>query len=379
MSKQYSKAYKQALIKRYSNGERISPLCTESGLAHSTFYEWLKQVDLLVSTDGQKITMRESNELRRKLQKYENIIKILQSVDCTVFSPTKDKLAALESLYGQYEVHTLCEALDVPRGTFYNHVLRGKHGNILNAKRREELRIFVNDIFNEYHQLLGTGKIVAILRERGYITTKKLVAELMSELGLQSVSSTSKKTYQKWQRGENRNILQQQFHPDAPNRVWVSDITAFKFHDHYYYICAILDLFARKVISYRVSKKNSTQLVTFTFRRAYLERNPDHGLIFHSDRGAQYTSFSFEKLLQDNQVLQSFSRSGRPHDNAVMESFFSYLKKEELYRYRYSSETEFLKGIDKYIAFYNERRPHSSIHYKTPDAAEKAFYDRQKR
>lgn len=152
----------------------------------------------------------------------------------------------------------------------------------------------------------------------------------------------------------------------------------FKFRDYYYYICAILDLFARKVIAYRVSKKNSTQLVTFTFRQAYSERAPEPGLIFHSDRGAQYTSFSFEKLLQEKQVVQSFSRSGKPHDNAVMESFFSCLKKEELYRYRYSSESEFLKGIERYITFYNEKRPHSSIHYKTPNAAEEAFYYNEK-
>ena len=84
------------------------------------------------------------------MQKYQNMIKILQSVDCTVFSPTKDKLRALESFYGQYEVHTLCEALDVPRGTFYNHILRGKHGETINAKRRDQLRELVNDIFHEY-------------------------------------------------------------------------------------------------------------------------------------------------------------------------------------------------------------------------------------
>ena len=327
MSKQYSQAYKKALIKQYSNGEKISSICAESGVARSTLYKWLQDAELPVSPNGEKITIREINELRRKVQKYQNMVKILQSVDCTVFSPTKDKLRALESFYGQYEVHTLCEALDVPRGTFYNHILRGKHGETINSKRREQLRQLVNDIFHEYQQIPGYGKIAAILRERGYITTRKLVAELMSELGLQSVSSASKKNYQKWQKGENKNILQQQFHPDTPNSVWVSDITVFKFRDCYHYICAILDLFARKVIAYRVSKKSSTQLVTFTFRQAYSERVPDPGLIFHSDRGAQYTSFSFEKLLQDHQVLQSISRSGRPHDNAVMESFFSYFKK----------------------------------------------------
>lgn len=298
MSKQYSQAYKKALIKQYSNREKISSICAESGVARSTLYKWLQEVQVPVSPNGEKITIREINELRRKVQKYKNMVKILESVDCTVSSPTKDKLRALESFYAQYEVHTLCEALDVPTGTFYNHILRDKHGKTINAKRREQLRELVNDIFHEYQQIPGSGKIVAILRERSYITTRNLVAELMSELDIQSVSSTSKKNYQKWQKGENKNILQQQFHPDTPNSVWVSDITVFKFRDCYYYIYAILDLFARKVIAYRVSKKNSTQLVTFTFRQAYSERAPEPGLIFHSDRGSQYTSFSFEKLLQ---------------------------------------------------------------------------------
>ena len=205
-------------MKRYSNGEKVSHLCIESGVARSTFYKWLKEIVLPISNDSQKVTMREINELRRKIQKYENIIKILQSVDCTVFSSTKEKLTVLEPLYGQYAVHALCEALDVPRGAFYNHVLRGKHGNTINNKRRENLKILINDIFHEYYQLFGSGKITAILRERGYITTNKLVSELMSELGLQSISTTSKKTYQKWKKCENKNILQRQFHPEEPNR-----------------------------------------------------------------------------------------------------------------------------------------------------------------
>jgi transposase InsO family protein len=114
-------------------------------------------------------------------------------------------------------------------------------------------------------------------------------------------------------------------------------------------------------------------LITFTFRKASDERKPNPGLIFHSDRGTQYTSFAFEKLLQKQQAVQSFSRSGKPHDNAVMESFFAYFKKEELYRRRYNSEKEFLGGIDNYIAFYNGRRPHGALHYKTPRQPQKLF------
>ena len=105
--------------------------------------------------------------------------------------------------------------------------------------------------------------------------------------------------------------------------VWVSDITAYRFHHEYFYICAILDLFSRKVIAYRVAKTSSTQLITLASRQAYSERRPEPGLIFHSDRGKQYLSRSFQMLLKESGVEQSLSRPGNPHDNAVMESFFS--------------------------------------------------------
>ena len=100
MSKRYSQDYKKALIKQYSNGEKISTICAEFGVARSTLYKWLQEVKLPVSPNGEKITIRKINKLRRKVQKYQNMVKILQSVDCTVFSPTKDKLRALESFYG---------------------------------------------------------------------------------------------------------------------------------------------------------------------------------------------------------------------------------------------------------------------------------------
>ena len=370
----YTEKEKTTVLLQVQKGKSVLEISAETGIARSTIYEWQKQIDLPVNADRIKITMREVNSLKRQVEKYKNLVEILQSVDCTVFSPTKERLIALEGLYGQYDVHTLCEALKVPRGTFYNHIFRGKHGDTMNARRREELKEHILNVFNEFRQLFGAKKITAILRERGQATSEKLVYELMVEMGIQSISTSSKRAYLKWQKGENKNVLQQQFHVREPNRVWVSDITAFKFNDVYYHICAIIDLFSRKVIAYRVSKKSATQLITFTFRKAYSERQPVPGLIFHSDRGCQYTSFAFKKLLNDHQVVQSFSKSGTPHDNAVMEAFFSYLKKEELYRRKYKSEKEFLKGIDDYIEFYNKRRPHGAIHYKTPNAMEEIFY-----
>ena len=164
----------------------------------------------------------------------------------------------------------------------------------------------------------------------------------MREMGLISVRTTAKQDYLKLREPEKRkNVLRQQFHAGKPNQIWVSDVTCFKLEGHYLYICVILDLFSRKVISYKISKKNSTQLITSTFKMAWEQRSPEAGSIFHSDRGSQYTSHRFQQLLHERSVVQSFSNSGKPHDNAVAESFFASFKKEELYRKNYTSEADF--------------------------------------
>lgn len=176
---------------------------------------------------------------------------------------------------------------------------------------------------------------------------------------------------------KRENVLQRQFQTDAPNRAWVSDVTCFKINGRYLYVCAILDLFSRKIIAHRISPRNSTYLITSTFRQAFQRRNAPQSLIFHSDQGAQYTSKTFRKLLRMNKVVQSFSKSGQPHDNAIMESFFASMKREELYRTHYKSEQQFIKSVDTYIEFYNTRRPHSTLNYKTPDLFEKIYEDKK--
>ena len=170
-------------------------------------------------------------------------------------------------------------------------------------------------------------------------------------------------------------MLGMNFSAKKPNQIWTSDITYFKVQNKIYYICVIIDLYSRKAVACKISRKQSTQLISAVFKEAYENRCPSEGLIFHSDRGCQYTSYTFQKLLKTYQVEQSFSPSGRPCHNAVMESFFSSMKKEELYRTHYHSESEFKERVNKYIKFYNTERPHSTLGYKTPDSYEKQFYE----
>lgn len=172
------------------------------------------------------------------------------------------------------------------------------------------------------------------------------------------------------------NKLKQNFTTDKPNLVWVSDITYVKVNGSFYYVCVIIDLFSRKVISYSVSNKIDTKLVINTFNKAFISRNKPENLIFHSDRGCQYTSKEFRKFLENYNIIQSFSAKGYPYDNAVAESFFKFLKFEELNRKSFTSKSELELSLFEYIeGFYNSKRPHSANDMLSPNQKEKLYFD----
>ncbi|HIT53565.1 MAG TPA: IS3 family transposase [Candidatus Fimivicinus intestinavium] len=372
----YSEEEKRTLVSLYYNGRTVAEICQEHQISRSTFYTWIQTYRPIESKNSLRtVTPKGFDSLLRYCEKQGQIIAVLKSVPAIANATTQEKLAVLEPLYGQFSVHVLCEALDVPRGTFYNHIKRNKRDNSSYAKHREDLRAAIQDIFDESRQTFGSEKICAVLHERGYKAGTTLVRELMSEMGLRSVSSTSR---QQWKRSNNyerkANILKRQFYVEAPNCVWVSDVTCMKLKERYYYLCAIVDLYSRKVIAHKVSTRNSTQLITSTIRMAYDARTPGKNLIFHSDQGSQYTSNAFRQLLKKWKITQSFSNAGTPHDNAVMESFFAAFKKEEFYRSNYRSEAEMRKKIDEYIAFYNQKRPHTTLDLQTPEQYEDAFF-----
>lgn len=328
----FTKEEKMAFVKRCQDGETVLSTCNENQIPRSTFYRWIQNYQQTVTDTDTVVTPQEFLYMKRRIGKLEDMIQVLKTVSCTVSSPLQEKLKAMEPLYGQFNVHTLCDALEVSRGTFYNHIFRNKKGDTLAAKRRSELKTQIQSIYDDSEQIYGAGKIAAILQKQGVKTSQKYVSQLMKELGISSVTTTAKKEYKRWEKGQNKNFLQQQFQTERPNQVWVSDITVFKFRDKYYYLCVIIDLFSRKVISHRISHKSSTQLLTKTFKQAYADRQPKAELMFHSDRGTQYMFCAFVHLLEDFGVEQSFSRTACPHDNAVAEAFFFIFKKEELYR-----------------------------------------------
>ena len=175
--------------------------------------------------------------------------------------------------------------------------------------------------------------------------------------------------------GKCANHLQQDFNQKAPNLVWVSDFTYIKAASKWYYLCIVMDLYSRKIISWNISGKPDVDLVMTAFKKAYKKRNAPFGLMFHSDRGTQYTAFVFRQLLDSLHVVQSFSKKGYPFDNACCESFFKYLKKEEINRKAYHSLQELQLSVFEYIeGFYNAKRPHGALGMMTPNEKEECYW-----
>lgn len=183
------------------------------------------------------------------------------------------------------------------------------------------------------------------------------------------------RNYKHRDNGECTNHLHQEFNQKAPDMVWASDFTYIKVAGKWYYLCIVMDLFSRKVIAWNISSKPDVDLVMDAFKKAYDKRHRPAGLMFHSDRGTQYTAFSFRQLLDSLNVVQSFSKKGYPYDNACCECFFKYLKKEETNRRTYHSLNELRDSVFEYIeGFYNSRRPHGSLEMLTPNEKEELFW-----
>ena len=371
MKNLYSPEQKQSVIDRYlSGGESSASILADTGIPKSTFYSWLRAYREDQSAGKRKVVnIRNFNLLENKVTRLEGIIEILKTAPYTPQAPLKQRLYAAEQFYGKYSVHMICDAFDIPRGTFYNHILRNKRDNTWYAKRREELRIRIQEIYDDSNQIFGADKIAAVMKSEGIKVSSEMVRKLMRDMGLFSIRQNAKKLYDD-ECLKYKNHLNQEFIAESPNEIWVSDVTYFKYSGKPYYICVIIDLFSRMVVGYKIGTTNSTQLVKSTFQNAYKERQPNTGLIFHTDRGSNYRSKTMNDCMRSLGITHSFSRAHVPYDNSVMESFFASMKREELYRTKYRSEADFRKAVDKYMLFYNTKRPHRKLQYKTPEQKE---------
>jgi len=174
------------------------------------------------------------------------------------------------------------------------------------------------------------------------------------------------------------NVLDRGFKPAQPNQAWVSDITYIRTRSGWLYLAAVLDLHSRKLVGWAMAPTMPAELVCAALQMAICQRAPEPGLVVHSDRGSQYASDEYRKLLVKHGLVGSMSRKGNCWDNAVMERFFLSLKMERVWQRDYANHPEAINDITDYIVnFYNSRRLHSTLGYLPPNAYEQLLADDQ--
>ena len=250
----------------YKEGTSVQALTKRNNVPRSTIYYWLKKYNDMPETDPNSYLhiKRNLHQEREHQKKLESQCKILQQVECSINSPLQVKLRELEKLYGQYNIRSLCDALQVNRGTFYNHIFRNKRENSSILIRRKSLGELIQIIYDENKGIYGARKIWETMKKQGYTVSLKMVKSLMQEMNLKSIRTLTKKQFLKNSREQGKiNLVRETTAPNKPNEIWVGDITQFHFLEHKVFV---LDLFSRKIIAYKISNSCTTQLVTSTLR-----------------------------------------------------------------------------------------------------------------
>lgn len=269
----------------------------------------------------------------------------------------------------------MCRYLGVSKNAFYAWFGNKKVDKMVDNKKR--LQNMVKTIFDDSNQVYGSYRIKAGLERQGVCVSRSYVARLMKDMGLKSVLSKKFKvttTDSKHDYPIAENILNRAFCVSELGKVWVSDITYIKVGKKWGYLTVIIDLADRKVVGWSLSDDMTYEnTVMKAWIMARNNRKIIKGFIFHSDRGSQYSCnkmrrfFSFQlKPAASELKKQSMSRKGNCWDNAVAESFFKSIKYERLYRYVFTDFKQLYNCICNYINWYNTKRIHSSLGYKTP-------------
>jgi putative transposase len=272
----------------------------------------------------------------------------------------------VEALRNEYPVSVLCETLGVSLSGYYAWKNRP-----LSQHQREDHQLaeHIHAVYHACRQVYGSPRIHAELRDQGIRVSRKRVARLMREQGLFAYRRRHRTITTHSEPGARvaPNVLDQDFTASRPNEKWTGDITAIWTYEGWLYLAVVLDLYSRQVIGWAMAAAQDEALIEQAFRMALLGRHPSAGMLFHSDRGSQYTSDAYQAVLADVGATVSMSRTGNCYDNAVTESFFGTFKGECVERTAFQTRGQARQTIFEYVeCFYNRVRRHSSLGYVSP-------------
>jgi len=270
-----------------------------------------------------------------------------------------------------FPIIRMCQVLGVSENGYYNWRKRGK------SQRKQDddsLTERIKDAYDTNRGVYGSPRIHAELKAQGIYCGRKRIARLMQEKGIsaQRKRRKARTTNSNHTSPVAPNLLERDFTAHAPNKKWVADITFIATYEGWLYLAGVLDTYSRKLIGWAMGKHHNAELVKEALRMALIGRQPGADLVYHSDRGSEYASTSFQEMLHQYDIQISMSRKGDCYDNAMMESFWGTLKEEGIGQYSFQSRKEAKTALFDYIeVFYNRKRRHSSLGYLSPVDFEK--------
>lgn len=262
-------------------------------------------------------------------------------------------------------VVVLCRVMHVSTSAYYAWLKRP--ARLISA---ETLQLYrrTKELFQQSRESLGSRGLSQALRKEGYAVGRCRARSLMNTLHLHVLQRQRYKatTNSDHDHAIAENYLDQQFNPTQPNQVWSTDITYLRTAEGWLYLAIVMDLHSRRIVGWAMDRRMPQALITRALMMAIALRKPSEGILHHSDRGSQYTSKRYRKLLVQHGMISSMSGKGNCYDNAVVERFFGSLKHEWLASVHHATRETMKADVNNYIRYYNGMRLHSTLGYQTP-------------
>jgi len=283
------------------------------------------------------------------------------------------KYAFIRNHAGQFRVTIMTRVLEVSRSAYYRWLRRDEPGPRMRA--RVKLDALVRDAFERFKSRYGAPRITRHLNQSGHSCDEKTVASSLRRQGLRAKAAKRFKATTKSDHGRPvaANVLAQDFSAARPNEKWAGDITYLWTDEGWVYLAVLLDLHSRQVVGWAMDKTMTAQLVCDALQMALWRRKMPRGVIVHTDRGSQYCSNQYQRMLRQHGLVCSMSGTGNCFDNACAETCFRSLKVEAIYGNRYPTRDSVRQEVFEYIeTFYNTTRLHSFLGYVSPSQFEMA-------
>ena len=271
-----------------------------------------------------------------------------------------------------WPVNLMCSALSVSRSGYYDWAGRDPSRRV---QSNTELDSWIRKLFVQHRQRYGSPRIVDALRDEGFCCSENRVARRMQAQGLKAIQAKKFKvtTDSNHSKPVAPDLIEQDFSAAAANQKWTSDISYIRTDEGWLYLAVVMDLYSRAIVGWSMNRRMTQQLVCDALTMALFRRGFPKGTIIHSDRGSQYCSKRYQRLIVNNGLRCSMGRRANCYDNAVTESFFHTLKVELVHRERYLTRRMAKSSIFEYIeTYYNRQRKHSAIGHQIPMQFENA-------